>query len=70
MSLGLVETGSDGTRAHVVPVIIGQDDGATVQIASGISANDQIIQDPPDSLIDGERVTVVNSGKAPNAGGK
>ena len=70
MSLGLVETGSDGTRAHVVPVIIGQDDGATAQIASGISANDQIIQDPPDSLIDGERVTVVNSGKASNAGGK
>jgi len=51
-------------------VIIGQDDGATAQIASGISANDQIIQDPPDSLIDGERVTVVNSGKASNAGGK
>jgi hypothetical protein len=70
MSLGLVETGSDGTRAHLVPVIIGQDDGATAQIASGVSANDRIIQDPPDSLIDGERVTVVNPGNASNVGGK
>ena len=51
-------------------MIIGQDDGATAQIASGISANDRIIQDPPDSLIDGERVTVVNPGKESNAGGK
>jgi RND family efflux transporter MFP subunit len=70
MSVGLVETGSDGTRAHLVPVIIGQDDGATVQIANGLSANDQVIQDPPDSLIDGERVTVVNPGNNSNAGGK
>lgn len=48
--------------AHLVPVIIGQDDGATVQIVSGLNSGDQVIQDPPDSVIDGERVTVVQSG--------
>ena len=31
------------------PVIIGQDDGANVQIVSGLNASDQVIQDPPDS---------------------
>ncbi len=46
--------------ARLVPVIIGVDDGATVQIVSGLNAGDQVIQDPPDSLIDGERVTVVH----------
>jgi len=46
--------------ARLVSVMIGQDDGATVQIVSGLNAGDRIIQDPPDSLIEGERVTVVN----------
>jgi RND family efflux transporter MFP subunit len=42
--------------AHVVPVTIGQDDGKTVQIVSGLKAGDLVIQDPPDSLIEGEKV--------------
>lgn len=50
--------------ARLVPVIIGEDDGATVQIVSGLNSSDRVIQDPPDSLIDGERVTVVQSGVA------
>ena len=47
--------GSDNT-AHLVRVTIGQDDGRTVQIVSGLKAGDLVIQDPPDSLIDGEKV--------------
>ena len=47
--------------AHLVPVTIGEDDGATVQIVSGLNAGDKVIQDPPDSLIDGEKVTVETS---------
>jgi len=58
MRVGLVENSSNGTVARLVPVTIGEDDGATVQIVSGLNANDQVIQDPPDSLIEGERVTV------------
>jgi len=52
-----VATVVDGV-AHLVPIIIGQDNGATVEVVSGLSANDRIIQDPPDSLIDGEKVAV------------
>jgi len=56
---GKTVDGKDGTVAHIVPVVIGQDDGASVQIVSGIGATDHIIQNPPDSLIEGEQVTVV-----------
>ena len=53
-----VSTVVNGNVAHLVPVIIGEDDGASVQIVSGLNPSDQVIQDPPDSLIDGEKVTV------------
>ena len=46
--------------------MIGEDDGATVQIVSGLNAGDQVIQDPPDSLIEGEKVTVVNRAAQPH----
>jgi RND family efflux transporter MFP subunit len=60
----------NGNVAHLVPVVIGEDDGANVQIVTGLSIGDQVIQDPPDSLIDGEKVRIVTPGGQPNAGGK
>ena len=60
----------NGNVAHLVPVIIGEDDGATVQIVNGLSAGDRVIQDPPDSLIEGEKVFVESPGSQTNAGGK
>jgi RND family efflux transporter MFP subunit len=65
-----VGTVISGNVAHLVPVIIAEDDGANVQIVSGLSAADQVIQDPPDSLIEGEKVHVVSPGNQTNAGGK
>ncbi|HXS78042.1 MAG TPA: efflux RND transporter periplasmic adaptor subunit [Terracidiphilus sp.] len=57
--------GADNT-AHVVPVTIGEDDGRTVQIVSGLKPGDLVIQDPPDSLIEGEKVNP----QKPNQGGQ
>ncbi len=39
---------------------------------SGLTASDEVIQDPPDSIIEGQKVTVVKPGynDQPNAGGK
>jgi hypothetical protein len=59
----------NGDTAHLVRVAIGEDDGATVEIVSGLNPGDQIVQDPPDSLIDGEKVTVVQPGSKPTAAG-
>ncbi|MGD0631471.1 MAG: efflux RND transporter periplasmic adaptor subunit [Terracidiphilus sp.] len=67
MRLGTVV---DGNTAHMVPVVIGEDDGATVQIVSGLNGGEKVIQDPPDSLIEGEKVYVESPGEAANAGGK
>jgi RND family efflux transporter MFP subunit len=58
MQLSIVTSSSAGTVAHLIPVVIGEDDGASVQIVSGLSPSDKVIQDPPDSLIDGEKVTL------------
>jgi RND family efflux transporter MFP subunit len=60
----------DGNKAHLVPVVIGEDDGATVQIVSGLSEGDKVIQDPPDSLIEGEKVFVEPAANTDPAGGK
>lgn len=48
-----------GNVAHLTTVVIGQDDGQSVQIIHGLNASDSVIQDPPDSLIEGEEVRVV-----------
>jgi RND family efflux transporter MFP subunit len=63
LQVATVVNGNQGTVAHLVHVSIGEDDGANVQIVSGLNAGDQVIQDPPDSLIDGEKVTVENLGE-------
>jgi RND family efflux transporter MFP subunit len=60
----------DGDKARLVHVVIGEDDGAMVQIVDGLRPGDQIIQDPPDSLIDGEKVSVVQPGSMPSPAGE
>jgi RND family efflux transporter MFP subunit len=56
---------SDGDIARLVPVTIGQDDGRVVQIIEGLRPEDEVVQNPPDSIVDGEKVRVVS----PNDGG-
>ena len=63
-----VATVKDGV-AHLSPVTIGQDDGRTVQIITGLDKNDQVIQDPPDSLIEGEKVHVLTPQEVQTAQG-
>ncbi len=60
----------NGSVAHLVPVTIGEDDGATVQIVSGLSATDQVIQEPTDSLVEGEKVIVVKAATFAGQGGR
>ncbi len=64
-----IATVVNGSQAHLVPVVIGEDDGANVQIVTGLTAADQVIQDPPDSLIEGEKVLVVPASHT-DSGGK
>jgi hypothetical protein len=41
-----------------VPVKIGKDEGANVEIASGLTASDAVILNPSDSLVSGQRVEI------------
>jgi RND family efflux transporter MFP subunit len=51
-----------GTDGHVVikPVVVGSDLGASVLIASGLNRKDRVINNPPDSLADGDLVRVAH----------
>jgi RND family efflux transporter MFP subunit len=52
-----VATVRDG-RVHLQSVSIGQDNGRSVQVSTGVSPNDAIILDPSDSIAEGEQVKV------------
>ena len=68
LQVGTVVKGSDGDQAKLVQVTLGQDDGSTVQVIDGLTADSRVIENPPDSLIDGEPVRVVQPAKQ-SAGG-
>jgi RND family efflux transporter MFP subunit len=54
LRVGVVRDG----QVKLVPVEVGHDYGAKVEIISGLTPRDQVILNPPDSLADGERVNV------------
>jgi RND family efflux transporter MFP subunit len=68
-----VGTVQNGNRALLKSVTLGRDMGSTVEVVSGLSPDDLVITNPPDSLITGEEVRIVKaqegpaSGPAPNA---
>jgi RND family efflux transporter MFP subunit len=63
---------SDGLRVAVVdppgkvqmrPVQVGRNLGPTVEILQGVSTTDKLVLNPPDSLADGDPVTIATGGK-------
>jgi RND family efflux transporter MFP subunit len=56
LRVGVVRDG----RVQLVPVKIGRDAGAAVEIASGLTPNDAVILDPSDSLTSGQEVQIAN----------
>jgi hypothetical protein len=56
LRVGIVRDG----RVQLVPVKIGRDNGATVEIASGLTTTDAVILDPSDSLATGQQVQIAN----------
>ncbi|MGA9718929.1 MAG: efflux RND transporter periplasmic adaptor subunit [Acidobacteriaceae bacterium] len=63
LRVAAVEHSGNDDIVKLVPITIGHDDGDTVQVVSGLDANTPIISNPPDSVIDGEKVHVLqNSG--------
>ena len=70
-----VATVVDG-KAKLVPITIGRDDGRVVEVTQGLQADDEVIQNPPDSIVEDEDVRVVrpaqlnHSASQPQHGGE
>ncbi|MCU1385759.1 MAG: efflux transporter, family, subunit [Acidobacteria bacterium] len=54
LRVGVVRDG----RVKLVAIVIGHDYGNTLEVVSGLDANDAVVLDPPDSLADGAVVDV------------
>jgi RND family efflux transporter MFP subunit len=48
-------------HAALIPVTLGRDFGATIEVLSGVDEHTAVIANPPDSLVDGETVHVVQA---------
>lgn len=64
LRIGIVQ---NGDTARLIPITIGRDDGRVVEVVSGLQAQDEVIQNPPDSLIDEEKVHIIQP-RAQSAG--
>ena len=51
---------------HLHAVTVGRDLGSTSEISSGLSSTDKVVNDPPDSIAEGQLVRVID---APRTGG-
>ncbi len=54
----------EGDRARLVPIVMGRDFGTQVEVVSGLTAGQTVIDSPPDSLIDQEQVRVIQNGQS------
>lgn len=61
LRVAAVQHSGNDDIVKLLPITIGHDDGDTVQVVSGLDANTPIISNPPDSIIDGEKVHVLQS---------
>lgn len=64
MEVAVVGTDS---KAHLRPITIQRDLGVTVEVSSGLGPKDRVIDNPPDSLTEGETVKI--AGEPANAQG-
>ena len=56
-----VATVDSGNHVRLKPVTIGRDLGAVIEIATGLSAQDRVIQNPPDGISTGAAVRVAGA---------
>lgn len=55
-----VVTLDNQNRAHLQAITVGRDWGTRIEVLTGLSADQRVIDSPPDSIIEGEKVRVVS----------
>ncbi len=61
--LRVATVGADN-KVKLKPITIARDLGQTLEIGSGLTAEDRVIESPPDGVADGDPVRVINTAKA------
>jgi hypothetical protein len=56
-----------GNKADLVPIQLGHDYGVEVEVVSGITGKDDVIVNPPDSLVSGTTVRITEPPAAGSA---
>lgn len=67
-SEGLRVAAVNNDQATLIPITIGRDYGVQVEIISGLKGDENIIVNPPDSLVSGEKVRIAAKGSSSSAG--
>jgi len=49
----------DGKHAELKPITLGHDFGSEVEVIAGLTGNELVIINPPDSIVSGEEVRIV-----------
>jgi hypothetical protein len=52
-----------GNKAELVPITIGRDYGTEVEVLSGVTEQDEVIENPSDSLTSGTEVLAAKAEK-------
>lgn len=55
-----VATVDSDNKVHLKKVIIARDFGKTIELSSGVEAGDRLIESPPDGMVDGTLVRIVD----------
>jgi RND family efflux transporter MFP subunit len=64
LRVGVVRAGKAGSAtAELIPVTLGKDFGNEIEVTSGLTEQDEVIETPPDSLTSGAPVRVIVAGK-------
>src|SRR6204780_2658456 len=63
-----IATVQDGNKATLVPIVLGRDFGSEVEVVSGLSGQENVMVNPPDSLVEGEQVQIAQQNQQQPSG--
>src|ERR1700691_4193761 len=63
-----IATVQDGDKATLVPIVLGRDFGSEVEVVSGLSGEENVMVNPPDSLVEGEQVQITQQNQPQPSG--
>lgn len=64
-----VVTVDDRDRVHLQSITVGRDWGTQIEVLTGLTAGERILDSPPDSIVENEKVNVVSGQQSEGSGG-